>query len=462
MYLISKTFFHLVFLTLLLNTVFAKPQRGKLSQNYIFYLHNKFPEEHTLDEKHPEYGKSEYLEILQEFKKENFVLITEKRQPNTDVKLYARKVVKQIDSLLNIGVKLNKITVIGTSKGGYIAQYVSTYLANPHVNFVFIGCYQEADLQNFNDINYCGNILTIYEKSDDAGVSAINRKTTSKLRINKFKEVELNTNLKHGFLFKPLQAWIYPCILWAKQKYKAMDKLNENYQLIQRNKVVLDTFNLFDSTRNRLIPIAFYHQKAAKKTQKQKLVIFNHGYGQNKGGDYLAYSYLTENLAKNGYAVVSIQHELTTDSLMPLTGIPQIVRRPFWERGADNIFFVINTLKKSNPTIDFKHITLIGHSNGGDMTALFPKKYPNIVERIITLDNRRMTLPITKKLKVYSLRSSDQPADAGVLPSIADQKKFAITILKLQNTTHNEMDDNGSEVQREEINKCILLFLKSK
>lgn len=219
----------------------------------------------------------------------------------------------------------------------------------------------------------------------------------------------------------------------------------------------LDTLKLYDQSRQREIPIAIYKPKT-DITEKQKIVIFSHGYGQNKGGDYLAYSYLTEFLASKGYCVVSIQHELATDSLLPLTGNPQIVRRPFWERGADNILYVINELKRTNPDLDFKHITLVGHSNGGDMTALFPQKYPNIVEKIITLDNRRMALPKSKSVKVYSLRSSDQLADEGVLPTEKEVKKYKMKIVKLAKTTHNEMDDNANDEQRKEIQEYILTF----
>ncbi len=220
----------------------------------------------------------------------------------------------------------------------------------------------------------------------------------------------------------------------------------------------LDTLTLFDQSRDRKIPIALYKPKI----DNPKIVVFSHGYGQNKGGDYLAYSYLTNYLASKGYFVVSIQHELPTDRLMPTTGIPQIVRRPFWERGANNILFVINELKKSNPELDFKHITLIGHSNGADMTALFPQKYPGIVDKIITLDNRRMALPKAANIKVYSLRSSDQPADEGVLPTEKEQKKYRITIVKLANTKHNDMDDNGNENQHKEINYDVLKFLSER
>lgn len=223
--------------------------------------------------------------------------------------------------------------------------------------------------------------------------------------------------------------------------------------------VKTDTLMLFDKSRQREVPIAIYKPNNNKKTDQQKVIIFSHGYGQNKGGNYLAYSYLTIYLASKGYFVVSIQHELATDSLIPLTGIPQVVRRPFWERGADNILFVINELKGTNPELDLKHITLIGHSNGADMTALFPQKYPNIIYKIITLDNRRMTLPKTKDVKVYSLRSSDQKADEGVLPTEEEEKNFGIKIIKLENTTHNDMDDHAKNEQREEIRNYVMTFL---
>ena len=258
-------------------------------------------------------------------------------------------------------------------------------------------------------------------------------------------KIPMNRN-KHILIF------ILVCITSCLTNINA-DKNNISF------KVNLDTLKLFDQARQREIPIAIYRLTTNKKYNKQKIIIFSHGYGQNQGGANLAYSYLTNYLAEKGYFVISIQHELLTDSLLPLTGKPQVVRRPFWQRGADNILFVINEIKKTNSDLDFKHITLIGHSNGGDMTALFPQKFPNIVGKIITLDNRRMPLPRTNQPKVYSLRSSDQPADEGVLPTIEEQKKFRIKIIKLPNTTHNEMTDKANDKQRQEIRKHLLTFL---
>lgn len=120
----------------------AQTKKENLSfkeRNYIFFLHNKFTEENNLEVEHTEYGKVEYSEIIKAFEKDDFIVLSEKRKKNTDTKSYAKKIVSQIDSLLRIGIKPNHISIIGISKGGYIAQYVSTIIANPKLNFVFIG-----------------------------------------------------------------------------------------------------------------------------------------------------------------------------------------------------------------------------------------------------------------------------------------------------------------------------------
>lgn len=70
-----------------------------------------------------------------------------------------------------------------------------------------------------------------------------------------------------------------------------------------------------------------------------------------------------------------------------------------------------------------------------------------------------MPFPKTKKVKVYSLRSSDQPADEGVLPTEKEVRKYKMKIVKLANTTHNEMDDKANDEQRKEIQEYIVIFI---
>ncbi len=189
------------------------------NDRFIFFLHNRFLEEHELNELHPEFGRTEYNEIIAEFKKSGLKVVSEKRNGNVNARDYAVRIVNEIDSLINSGIEPKKITIVGTSKGGYIAQYVSTLANNMDLNFVFVASFRNSDIENIPEINYCGNILTIYEKSDSFGVSAIERKITSSCEIKHFKEIELNTGMGHGFLFKPLKEWIEPTIKWANGNY---------------------------------------------------------------------------------------------------------------------------------------------------------------------------------------------------------------------------------------------------
>ena len=137
----------------------------------------------------------------------------------------------------------------------------------------------------------------------------------------------------------------------------------------------------------------------------------------------------------------------------------KVLRKPIWDRGCENVLFVINEFKKSNPELDFKHLILIGHSNGGDITMLFAHKYTDLVDKIISLDNRRVDFPRISQPKIYSLRSSDQVADEGVLPTNEEQKKFNIRIIQLKNTIHNDMMDSATKKQKKEMNNYIEEFI---
>lgn len=112
------------------------------------------------------------------------------------------------------------------------------------------------------------------------------------------------------------------------------------------------------------------------------------------------------------------------------------------------------------PNVDFKHLTLIGHSNGGDMTMLFAQKYPDLADKVISLDSKRMPFPRAKKPIVYSLRADDDPADPGVLPSDEEAKKHHMTIVYLKGIKHGQMSDGANTEQRRILNDYILSFLR--
>ncbi len=203
------------YITLFLILLFCSTS-SSISQEYIFFFHNRYLQEFGLESMHPEYGKVEYEEIVGAFRKQNFIVFNEVRKKGSSGDEYAQKAKHQIDSLLSKGVKPEQITVIGTSMGGYIAQTVSAQLKNKNIKYVFIGCCSDDDHLNPNSALIYGRILSIHEKSDVLGKSCIKVIEKSSKTVVKFKEIELSTGLNHGFLFKALPEWIEPCIKWAK------------------------------------------------------------------------------------------------------------------------------------------------------------------------------------------------------------------------------------------------------
>ncbi len=196
------------------------PFRG-FGQRYLFYLHGKILEDQGIKaiDTTNGFGVYQYEDILNAFRKKHFVVLSEVRNKNTDQIEYAHKIANQIEVLMNKGIRANDITVVGASKGATISMLVSSFLNNTHVNFVFLAGCNEEIMKRFPEIKFCGNILSIYEKSDDIGHSCLEFKSISSLTISHYKEIELNTGLRHGFIYKPLAEWIDPTLKWASGNY---------------------------------------------------------------------------------------------------------------------------------------------------------------------------------------------------------------------------------------------------
>lgn len=160
------------------------------------------------------YGAYQYNAILDSLRKAGFNVHSEVRAANTDISDYARKIKTEIETLISTSVKASDITVIGASKGAMIAMSVSFFCKNENLNFVFMGACNGNIRREFPEMEFYGNVLSIYEKSDTIGGSCESLKNESK-HLRHYKEVELKTGRKHGFIYKPLAEWLTPTVLWA-------------------------------------------------------------------------------------------------------------------------------------------------------------------------------------------------------------------------------------------------------
>lgn len=217
---------------------------------------------------------------------------------------------------------------------------------------------------------------------------------------------------------------------------------------------------IYDASRDRTIPIAIYPPKGQKT--HNEVVIFSHGYNHNEGSPYLGYTFLCKHLAKKGYLVISIQHEDPNDALLVKEGDPKVVRRPNWEKGVKNIDVVIDSLSKKFNWPEMQQFILIGHSNGGDMSALYSDKHPSHISKLITLDHRRYPVARVAHPQLLTLRSSDFTADEGVLPDSTEAASLGMEIVQLSDIKHNDMTDEGTSAQKAEILRHIDHFLSKR
>ena len=186
---------------------------------------------------------------------------------------------------------------------------------------------------------------------------------------------------------------------------------------------------------------------------KLPVAILNHG----NTVKFTEYSFLANLFAARGYMVASIQHDLATDApLVTKVGELYVGRLPQYHRGVANIRFAIDELKKVHPNADYDHLTMIGHSNGGDISMYFAKLYPDQIKKVVTLDNLRVPFMTDGRFKIISFRSKDPvfKPDPGVVPDDEICQKAGITVVRTS-FQHNDMRDTGSDEAKTQIQETL-------
>ena len=184
--------------------------------HYLFYISGYIVHAGDTRPTSPQYGIYEYEKILETFKQRGFVVVSEARQQSAEIEPPATKVATHVKHLLSAGVPPQNITVVGASQGSWIAMLVSTYVSNPKINYVFIaGCAAENGLLKLVDLH--GNVLFISERTDLPGSCQRFRDDAS--GVHDYKAIEVNTGLRHGFLFRPMKEWIEPSVAWAQAQH---------------------------------------------------------------------------------------------------------------------------------------------------------------------------------------------------------------------------------------------------
>ena len=187
---------------------------------HVIYLHGRIVQaEQSSRPQHPEYGYYELEKILDTFRGRGFVVSGEIRPRSATVSDSADRVVEQVRQLLESGVSANHVTVVGGSMGAAIALVASARLQNPDVRFSVLGSCLSNTVQRLvanEGKGPVGQILAIREATDELTGSCPPWKgdpgASSPLVA---REIVLETGLRHGFLYRPIPAWVNPVVEWA-------------------------------------------------------------------------------------------------------------------------------------------------------------------------------------------------------------------------------------------------------
>ena len=188
--------------------------------SYLFYLHGKIIEDQGLPAISEEYGEYEYDAILKRFAESDFRVISELREVNADVNAYGEKLVGQIQTLMDAGVPAEKITVVGASKGAFIAIYASVLLNESNINYVLLGGCPADELSSMlqEQMYFHGNVLSIYDSADVFADSCMPLFVFSKGHgIGDYNEIVVDVGIGHGILYQPLDEWVLPTVEWSQK-----------------------------------------------------------------------------------------------------------------------------------------------------------------------------------------------------------------------------------------------------
>ncbi|PDT88192.1 alpha/beta hydrolase [Bradyrhizobium sp. Y36] len=235
------------------------------------------------------------------------------------------------------------------------------------------------------------------------------------------------------------------------------------YFLVSRLAIRHEALALFDASRQRPISVDLavrrdYETKANLGLWKLPLAIISNGHTVKA----TEYSFLANVLAARGYLVASIQQDLPSDPpLMTHVGQQYVGRREVYIRCEANILFVLDQLRRQQENVDYDHITLVGHSNGGDVSMYVAHQHPELVSKVITLDNLRVPFVRSDGMKILSFRSKDPHfvTDPGVLPTPEEAKASGIDIIHT-GAQHTEMSDRGPNSVKEKIQETLDRFLR--
>lgn len=192
--------------------VFSKiPLNLDSDGKYIVYSHGLIVEGTNPRPVHPNWGIYEFPAIKNALSEPDFTVIALHRSAGIDAKAHSLKLVSLVRELISKGIRADQITMVGFSQGGYITALASNELVDTPIDTVILAaCWSWIEKEK--DVKLNGNVLSIFELSDEVGSCGSLEKRSG--AIHSYKEISINTGKNHGAFFQPREQWIEPIKGW--------------------------------------------------------------------------------------------------------------------------------------------------------------------------------------------------------------------------------------------------------
>jgi len=183
--------------------------------SYVVYSHGLIVEGERSMPVHPKWGTYDFPGIKSVLAAGgNYHLIAHHRPKNTEVGPYVEQLVDWVRLLVSKGVKPERITLVGFSRGGEITARTASKLRPLPINTVLLATCWNDGVQDEPAIKLSGRFLSIFETTD---VALTCEKVAARSdELTDFKEVAISTGEQHGAFYRPRSEWVDPLLNWLR------------------------------------------------------------------------------------------------------------------------------------------------------------------------------------------------------------------------------------------------------
>jgi hypothetical protein len=190
------------------------PESPDPSAHYLFYLHGRIIEVQGPEAVSADFGRYEYRGILEAFADRGFAVVAEVREDGAG-REFAVATARQVRTLIDAGVPARNITVVGFSKGGFLALGVSAIVGSQEVGYAILaGCGADPGWIARLGPRIRGRFLSLLDRSDRLSPSCEPLFAEAALVSDKGEHV-FDTGLDHGLFYRPREDWVDRVVRWA-------------------------------------------------------------------------------------------------------------------------------------------------------------------------------------------------------------------------------------------------------